>query len=72
MRERERRHEPLLIHAARHATADISRRFHEQRHDIMHALSVAAHIFEHDDEEMVLPQGDHPLYAEIQRDLGLE
>jgi MoxR-like ATPase len=72
MRERERRHEPLLIHAARHATADIFRRFHEQRHDIMHALSVAAHIFEHDDEEMVLPQGDHPLYAEIQRDLGLE
>jgi MoxR-like ATPase len=71
MRERERRHEPLLLHAARHATADIFRRFHEQRHDIMRTLRAAAQIIENN-EEMVLPQGDHPLYAEIRRDLGLE
>lgn len=70
MRERERREEPLQLHAARQATADIFRRFHEQRHEVMQALSTAAHIM--DDADFVLPQGDHPLYADIQRDLGLE
>ncbi len=70
MRERERRDEPLQLHAARQATADIFRRFHEQRHEVMQALSTAAHIM--DDEDFLPPQGDHPLYADIQRDLGLE
>jgi len=70
MRERERRHEPLQLHAARQATGEIFRRFHEQRHDVMQALSTAAHIM--DDADFLPPQGDHPLYADIQRDLGLE
>jgi hypothetical protein len=70
MRERERRDEPLLLHAARHATADVFRRFHEQRHEIMQALGTAAHILA--GEDLNPPQGDHPLYAEIRRDLGLE
>jgi hypothetical protein len=70
LRERERRHEPLLLHAARHATAEVFRRFHEQRHEIMQALGAAAHILA--GEEFMSPQGDHPLYAEIRRDLGLE
>ncbi len=70
MREREQRHEPLLLHAARYATADIFRRFHEQRYNVMQALSTAAHILE--DADIAPPQGDHPLYAEIRRDLGLE
>jgi MoxR-like ATPase len=69
-RERERRQEPLLLHAARQATAMVFRRFHEQRHDIMHALHTAARAL--DGEEGVSPQGDHPLYVEIRRDLGLE
>jgi Mg-chelatase subunit ChlI len=69
-RERERRHEPILLHAARQATATVSRRFHEQRHEIMSALHTAARLM--DGEELPPPQGDHPLYAEIRRDLRLE
>jgi hypothetical protein len=37
----------------------------------MQALSLAAHCLEND-ADIALPQGDHPLYAEIRRDLGLE
>lgn len=69
-RDRETRHEPLLIHAARHATAAIWQRFHEQRHDILASLGIAARVL--DGEDVPLPQGDHPLYSEIRRDLGLE
>lgn len=69
-REREQRQEPLMLYAARHATGSIFRRFHEQRHDVMQVLSIAARIADGDD--LPLPQGDHPLYADIRRDLGLE
>jgi MoxR-like ATPase len=69
-RERERRGEPLLLHTARQATTTMFRRFYEQRHEIMRALSTAARML--DGEELPLPQGDHPLYIEIRRDLGLE
>jgi hypothetical protein len=69
-REREPRREPLLLYAARHATATVFRRFHEQRHAMLHALQTAAQMC--DGEEHPPPQGDHPLYAEIRRDLGLE
>lgn len=69
-REREQRRDPLIIHAAKYATTAVFRRFHEQRHDIMQSLNTAARRFE--GEDVPLPQGDHPLYAEIRRDLGLE
>jgi hypothetical protein len=66
----EDRHESLPLHAARQATMAIFRRFHEQRHNMMQALHTAARM--KDGERLMLPQGDHPLYAEIRRDLGLE
>jgi hypothetical protein len=69
-RERERRQEPILLHAARHATATVFRRFHEQRHEILSALHTAACLM--DGADLPPPQGDHPLYAEIRRDLRLE
>jgi hypothetical protein len=69
-RERERRREPILLHAARQATATVFRRFDEQRHEILSALHTAARLME--GEEFPPPQGDHPLYAEIRRDLRLE
>ncbi len=69
-RERERRREPLLLHAARQAALALQRRFHEQRHEILQALHIAARIV--DGEDLPAPQGDHPIYAEIRRDLGLE
>jgi MoxR-like ATPase len=69
-REREQRRDPLLLHAAKQATAVVFRRFHEQRHELLRALHTAACRL--DGEDVPLPQGDHPLYAEIRRDLGLE
>lgn len=69
-RERERRHEPLLLHAARQATATVFRRFHEQRLDIVQSLHTAACMLA--GEDLPAPQGDHPLYSDIRRDLGLE
>ncbi len=69
-RERERRQEPLLLHAARHATAAVLHRFHEQRHDLLASLGTAARVL--DGEDLPPPQGDHPLYSEIRRDLGLD
>lgn len=69
-RDRERRQEPLLIHAARYATSLVLQRFHEQRHDLLANLGTAARIL--DGEALAFPQGDHPLYSEIRRDLGLE
>lgn len=69
-RESEPRREPLLLHAAKQATNVIFRRFHEQRYEIMQSLHLAARL--RDGEDVQLPHGDHPLYAEIRRDLGLE
>jgi hypothetical protein len=69
-REREQRRDPLLLHAAKQATTVVFRRFHEQRHELLRALHTAACRV--DGEDVPLPQGDHPLYAEIRRDLGLE
>ena len=69
-REREARRDPLPLHLAKQATAESWRRFAEQREDIMGALAVAARILAGED---VQPsQGDHPIFAEIQRDLGIE
>src|SRR5215467_4512951 len=69
-RERERRQEPLLLHAARHATAAVWHRFHEQCHDLLASLGVAARDV--DREDIPPTQMDHPLYSEIRRDLGLD
>lgn len=69
-RENERRADSVPLHAARQATATVFRRFHEQRHEIMRALHTAARLTS--GEDLPLPHGDHPLYAEIRRDLGLE
>ena len=69
-RERESRRDPLPLHLAKQAAADSWRRFAEQREDIMAALAVAARILA--GEDVAPSQGDHPIFAEIQRDLGIE
>ena len=69
-RERESRRDPLPLHLAKQATAESWRRFAEQREDIMGALAVAARILA--GEDVPPSQGDHPIFAEIQRDLGIE
>ena len=69
-REREARRDPLPLHLAKQATAESWRRFAEQRDDIMGALAIAARILA--GEDVAPSQGDHPIFAEIQRDLGIE
>jgi hypothetical protein len=67
-REREARRDPLPLHLAKQAIAEIWHRFAEQREQIMSALARAAHIL--GGENLQPLEGDHPLFAEIRRDLG--
>src|SRR5262245_27510469 len=67
-REREARRDPLPLHLAKQAVAEIWHRFAEQREQIMSALARAAHILAG---ETLQPfDGDHPIFVEIKRDLG--
>jgi hypothetical protein len=50
--------------------SEIWHRFAERREEILAALARAAHILAGADLQPL--EGDHPLYAEIKRDLGGE
>jgi hypothetical protein len=67
-REREVRRDPLSLHLAKQAVAESWRRFVEQREEIMNALATAARIMA--GEKLTPLAGDHPIFAEIRRDLG--
>lgn len=69
-RERESRRDPLPLHLAKQAVAESWRRFAEQREDIVGALALAARILA--GEDLTPTDGDHPIFAEIKRDLGIE
>jgi hypothetical protein len=69
-RERGARRDPLQIHLAKQAVSEIWQRFAEQREEILTALARAAHILAGADLKPL--EGDHPVYAEIKRDLGSE
>ena len=69
-RERESRRDPLPLHLAKQAVAESWRRFAEQREDIMQALATAARILA--GEDIAPSDGDHPIFAEIKRDLGID
>jgi len=69
-REHEARRAPLPLHLAKYAVSEIWRRFAEQRAEILSALAQAAHILA--GEELQPVEGDHPIFAEIKRDLGGE
>jgi hypothetical protein len=69
-REREARRDPLPIHLAKQAVAEIWHRFVEQREQIMGALARAARILA--GENLQPLEGDHPIFVEIKRDLGGE
>jgi MoxR-like ATPase len=64
------RTEILPIHRARQATREVYRRYREQGDRIKSALAVAYRIF--DGEKLQPTEGDHPIYSEIMRDLGIE
>ncbi len=67
-REREARRDPLPLHLAKQAVADIWHRFSEQREQILGALAQAARILAGEDLQAL--EGDHPIFVEIKRDLG--
>ena len=69
-REREPRQDPLEIYMAKQGVEEMHRRYMEQGPQIKEALAVASRIMEGEPLEPIM--GDHPIYWEIQRDLGKE
>ena len=61
------RQDSLQIHMAKQAVGEIHRRYTEQSHHIKNALAVAYQVL--DGKEMEPVEGDHPIYAEINRDI---
>jgi hypothetical protein len=66
-KEGDARRDPLQIHMAKQAVGEIQRRYTEQSHHIKNALAVAFQVL--DGKEMDPVEGDHPIYAEIKRDI---
>ena len=58
------------IHRAREAVKQVVRRYSEQSDRIKSALATASRIFE--GEALTPVEGEHPLYREIFRDLGID
>ena len=58
------------IHRARDAFKQVIRRYSEQSDRIKSALGTASRIFE--GEALTPLEGEHPIYREIARDLGME
>jgi hypothetical protein len=69
-REKEARSDPLEIYMAKKAVKEMHRRYMEQGPQVKDALAVACRIVEGEALEPI--QGDHPLYWEICKDLGVE
>jgi hypothetical protein len=68
--QKDRRNDPLQIHLAREAMNEVFQRYSEQAEHVKEALATAYRIFQGEALEPVA--GDHPIYAEIQKDLNLE
>ncbi len=68
--EKSRRDNPFMIFLAKEAVKEMLRRYDEQRDRIKEALSVGFRIL--GGEELEPIEGDHPVYAEIKKDLSLE
>ncbi len=68
--QKDRRNDPLQIHLAREAINEVYQRYGEQAEHVKAALASAYRIFQGETLELVA--GDHPIYAEIRKDLNLE
>jgi MoxR-like ATPase len=68
--QKDRRGDPLQIHLAREAISEVYQRYSEQAEHVKAALANAYRIFRGEQLEFVA--GDHPIYAEIRKDLNLE
>ncbi|HJX60567.1 MAG TPA: hypothetical protein VJ462_04710 [Thermodesulfobacteriota bacterium] len=67
-RERSKRDDPFPIFLAKEAVKTVSQRYREQSDHLKDALAVGSKIFQGESLEPL--EGDHPLYAEIKKDLG--
>jgi hypothetical protein len=68
--EKSKRNDPFMIFLAKAAVRDVLRRYDEQRDRIKEALGVGFRILKGEDLEPV--DGDHPIFAEIKRDVTME
>jgi MoxR-like ATPase len=68
--EKSRRKDPFMIFLAKEASKEILRRYDEQRDRIKEALGIGFRILQGEQLEPV--DGDHPVYAEIKKDLSME
>ena len=64
------RKDVLPIHQAREAVRQVFRRYGEQSDRIKAAMAVAFQVYE--GKEVAPVEGEHPIYIEIMRDLGVE
>ena len=68
-KEGEGRKDPFQIYLAKEATEEIFQRYSEQREYLLEALAVGHQAFA--GEEIALLEGDHPIYEEIKKDIGV-
>lgn len=68
-KERTKRDDPFPIFLAKEAVKTISDRYREQSDHLKDALAIASKIFQ--GEFLEAPEGDHPIYAEIRKDISL-
>ncbi|MGQ9647355.1 MAG: AAA family ATPase [Thermodesulfobacteriota bacterium] len=68
LKERSKRDDPFPIFLAKEAVKVVSQRYREQSEHLKDALAVASKIFQGESLEPL--EGDHPLYAEIKKDLA--
>jgi MoxR-like ATPase len=67
-KERSKRDDPFPIFLAKEAVKTVSQRYREQSEHLKDALAVGSKIFQGESLEPL--EGDHPLYAEIKKDLA--
>ncbi len=68
-KERSKRDDPFPIFLAKEAIRIVSQRYREQSENVKDALAIGSKIFQGEALEPL--EGDHPLYAEIRKDVAL-
>jgi hypothetical protein len=66
-KERSKRDDPFPIFLAKEAVKTVSQRYREQSEHLKDALAIGSKIFQGESLEVL--EGDHPLYAEIKKDI---
>ena len=69
-KEKDTRDHPFQIYLAKEAVSTVFNRYGEQSEHLKSALAVGYRVFNGESLEPV--EGDHPVYFEIKKDLGLE